>query len=74
MEERGARERDCPGEEGLEGGGMRMVGGVRKYEGCGNGDAEWQVAMDDGEGVGLLGGGKGLRGGTEGEDIGGWPP
>lgn len=74
MEERGAREWDGLGEEGLEGGGMSMMCGIREKEGGGDGDAGGQVTMDDAEGVGLLGGGKRLRGGAERENIGSGRP
>lgn len=57
------------GEEGFEGGGMRRVCGVRKDEGRGDGYAEGEVAIDDGESMGFLGVGKGLRSGAEGKDI-----
>lgn len=56
MEERGTREWDCLAEERLGGRGMRTLSGVRKDEGGGDGYTEGQVAMDDGKGVGLLGG------------------
>lgn len=60
------------GKERFEGGGMARVGGVGKDEGGGDGYAQGQVAMDDGEGVGFLGVGKRMCGGAERKDIACW--
>lgn len=53
---------------------MTVVGGVGKDEGCGDGDAGGEEAVEDGKGVSSVGGGKRLCGSAEGEDVGGLPP